>query len=68
MNNPIEMLKMIKNPKEFVMNYMKQNNNPVLNNLVKEIEKGNNEAVEKFANNMLKEKGTSLNDIMDFLK
>lgn len=68
MNNPIEMIKMIKNPKGFVMDYMKQNNNPVLNNLVQQVEKGDNQAVEQFANNMLKEKGTSLKDIMDLLK
>lgn len=68
MNNPIEMLKMIKDPRGFVMDYVKKNNNPILNNLVQQVEKGDNKAVEQFADNMLKEKGSSLNDIMDFLK
>lgn len=68
MNNPIEMLKMIKDPRGYVMNYVKNNNNPILNNLVQQVENGDNKAVEEFANNMLKEKGSSLNDIMDFLK
>lgn len=68
MNNPLEMIKMIKNPKQYVMDYMKQNNNPILNNLVQEAEKGNNQAVETFANNILKQQGMDLNDIMNSLK
>lgn len=68
MNNPLEMIKMIKNPKQYVMDYMKQNNNPILNNLVQEAEKGNNQAVENFANNILKQQGMDLNDIMNNLK
>lgn len=68
MNNPLDMLKMIKNPKQYVMDYMKQNNNPILNNLVQEAEKGNNQVIENFANNMLKEQGLNLNDIMNNLK
>lgn len=66
--NPIEIFKMIKNPKEFVMNYMKANNNPILNNLIKQAESGNKEEIEKFANNMLQEKGINLNDIMKQVK
>lgn len=68
MNNPIEMIKAIKNPKEFVMNYMKQNNNPILNNLINEAQKGNTQSIEQFANNMLKEKGLNINDILNSLK
>lgn len=68
MNNPIEIIKAIKNPKQYVMDYMKQNNNPILNNLVQEAEKGNNQAVETFANNLLKQQGMDLNDIMNNLK
>lgn len=68
MNNPIEMIKAIKNPKEFVMNYMKQNNNPILNNLINEAQKGNTQSIEQFANNMLKEKGMNINDILNSLK
>lgn len=68
MNNPIELIKAIKNPKEFVMNYMKQNNNPILNNLIQEAEKGNNKAVEQFANNILKEQGMDLNELMKNFK
>ena len=42
MNNPIQlmnMLKGIKNPKEAVINMMKTNNNPMIKNLVEMAEK-----------------------------
>lgn len=68
MNNPLELLKAIKNPKEYVMNYIKNNNNPIINNLVKEAENGNEKAIKDFANNMLKEKGMNIDEIMNTLK
>lgn len=68
MNNPIDMIKAIKNPQEFVMNYVKQNSNPILNNLVEQAQSGNTKKVEEFANNILKEQGLDLNDIMNSLK
>lgn len=64
MNNPLELIKMIKNPKEYVMNYAKNNSNPIINNLINEAQKGNNVEVEKIANNILKERGINLNDII----
>lgn len=67
-NNPLQMIKMIKDPKGFVMDYMKSNNNPILNNLLKEAEKGNEKAIEDFANNLLKQQGMNLNDIINNLK
>lgn len=67
-NNPLQMIKMIKDPKGFVMDYMKSNNNPILNNLLKEAENGNEKAIEDFANNLLKQQGMNLNDIINNLK
>lgn len=62
MNNPLDLLKAITNPKQFVMNYMKQNNNPILNNMIEQAEKGNTKEVEQIARNLCKERG------MDFDK
>lgn len=62
MNNPLDLIKMITNPKQFVMNYMKQNNNPILNNMIEQAEKGNTKEVEQIARNICKERG------MDFDK
>lgn len=68
MNNPIDLLKAIKKPQQFVENYMKQNNNPILNNLITQAKNGDTQALESFANNVLKEKGMSLQDIIQLIK
>lgn len=68
MNNPIEMLKMIKNPKEFVMNYAKQNNNPMMNNLMQMAEKNDVQGLENFARNLFKEQGRNFDEIKDLFK
>ena len=57
MNNPLQMLKMIKNPKQFAMNIIKKNNNPVFNNLIDMANKNDTEGLQKFARNVFKEKG-----------
>ena len=44
-------------PKGIVMNIMGGNKNPIFNNLVEMAEKGDNQGVEKFAKNIMKEKG-----------
>lgn len=44
------------NPKELLLNFMQQNNqNPMINNLIKSAQQGNFKAVENFARNMFKE-------------
>lgn len=68
MNNPLEFIKMIKNPQEFVTNYMKQNSNPMLNNLIQMAQKGDKQGVENFARNFFKEKGQDFDDIMSNFK
>lgn len=55
--NQLDFIKMIKNPKEFVMNYAKQNNNPMLNNLIGMAEKNDTKGIETFARNLMKQQG-----------
>lgn len=55
--NPFDLLKAIQNPRDFVMNYVKQNNNPIINNMVEQAEKGNSKEIENIARNICKEKG-----------
>ena len=55
--NPMDMLKSIKNPKEFVNNYVRQNNSPILNNLVQMAQQNDVKGLENFARNFLKEQG-----------
>ena len=53
----VEILRSITNPKQFVMNNLGINNNPMVGNLIKMAQNGDREGVENFARNMFKEKG-----------
>ena len=72
MNNPmqfINMLKSVKNPKDAVINIIKTNNNPMVKNLVEMAEKGDNQGIESFARNLLKEQGRDFDSEMnEFIK
>ena len=60
--NPMEFMKGIKNPKQFVMNMLKQNQNPMAIQLMQMVNSGNTKQIEQFARNVCKESG------MDFDK
>ena len=60
--NPMEFMKGIKNPKQFVMNMLKQNQNPMAMQLMQMVKNGNTNQIEQFARNVCKERG------MDFDK
>lgn len=60
--NPIEMIKNIKNPQEFLKSFVNNNSNPMLGQLLKMAQNGNPQEVETFARNICKERG------MDFDK
>ena len=60
--NPIEFMKGIKNPQQFVMNMLKQNQDPMAIQLMQMVKNGNTNQIEQFARNICKERG------MDFDK
>lgn len=60
--NPIEMIKNIKSPQQFLNGFMNNNTNPMLGQLLKMAQNGNPQEVETFARNICKERG------MDFDK
>ena len=60
--NPMEFMKGIKNPQQFVMNMLKQNQNPMATQLMQMVKNGNTNQIEQFARNICKERG------MDFDK
>lgn len=68
MNNPMEIMQMIKNvknPKEFVMNYVnKNNNNPIVQNLMQMAQKNDKKGLEQFATNFFKEQGMDFQEII----
>lgn len=68
------------NPTNFIKNYMLRGltpkgivkqlagGNPILSNLINMAEKGDNEGVENFARNMLKERGMNLDEELSKFK
>ena len=68
MNNPLEFIKAIKNPREFVINYAKQNNNPMINNLIQMAEKKDTKGLENFAKNFFEQQGLDFNKIKEQFK
>ena len=60
--NPMEFMKGIKNPQQFVMNMLKQNQDPMAIQLMQMVKNGNTNQIEQFARNVCKERG------MDFDK
>lgn len=68
MNNPLQMLKAIKNPKQFAMNLIKKNGNPIFNNLTDMAEKGDTQGLQNFARNIFKEHGEDFDkEFQDFM-
>lgn len=67
--NPIEFIRGIQNPKQFVMNMMKQNTNPMLNNLMQMGQNGNTKGVENFARDLFKQQNRDFDkEYAEFLK
>lgn len=57
MNNPLEMLQALKNPKQFAINLIGKNNNPIFKNLIEMANKNDTKGIEEFARNFFKEQG-----------
>lgn len=67
-----QLFKSMKNPKQFVLNMVKQNNNPVFNNLIDMANKNDIEGIKKFGQNLFKEQNRDFdkefNDFMNTFK
>lgn len=53
--NPMEFMKGIKNPKQFVINMLKQSQNSMAIQLMQMVKNGNTNQIEQFARNICKE-------------
>ena len=58
----------MKDPKQIVINALKNNSNPILNNLMKMAEQGNVSGVEQFARNLMKEQGRDFDKELEMFK
>ena len=67
--NPMEFMKGIKNPQQFVMNMLKQNQNPMATQLMQMVKNGNTNQIEQFARNICKERGMDFDkSFVEFMK
>ena len=67
--NPMEFLRGIKNPQQFVMNMLKQNQNPMAIQLMQIVKNGNTNQIEQFARNICKERGMDFDEsFAEFMK
>ena len=73
MMNPMQLMQMIRgggNPQQAINNMMKQQsgNNPVIDNAINMMEKGDNAGIEKLARNLCKERNINPDDILSQVK
>ena len=73
MMNPMQLMQMIRgggNPQQALINMMKQQsgNNPVIDNAINMMEKGDNAGIEKLARNLCKERNINPDDILSQVK
>ena len=73
MMNPLQIMQMIKNggnPQQTIMNMMKQQagSNPVMNNALQMMEKGDNAGLENLARNLCTEKGINADEAFNQIK
>lgn len=71
--NPIQLMQMMKNgrnPRQMLMNMMKQQagTNPVLNNALQMMEKGDSKGLEQLCRNLGKEKNVDIDQMMNQIK
>lgn len=71
MFNIQQLLKSGKNPRDLMINYLSNNNNPIAQNVLEMANNNDIEGIEKFARNYLKEQGrdfdTEVKQIQDLL-
>lgn len=73
MMNPMQIMQMMKNggnPQQMIMNMMRQQagNNPVMNNALQMMEKGDNAGLENLARNLCKERNINPDETFNQIK
>ena len=67
--NPMDFIRGIKNPEQFIKGAISNNTNPMLGQLLKMAQNGNSKEIEAFARNIFKEKGRDFDtEFSDFIK
>ena len=64
--NPMQFMNMMQNPKEFLSQMMNNSNimqNPMARNAIEMYKNGDSKGLQKMAENLAKERGTTVNDM-----
>ena len=67
MNNPFQLMQMMKNPQAFLQQAM-QSGNPIVKNAIEMYQKGDADGINKLAQNLCHEKGLNMQDIEKQIK
>ena len=67
MNNPMQLMQMMKNPQAFLQQAM-QSGNPIVKNAIEMYQRGDKEGINQLAQNLCKERGTSYEEMVNQLK
>ena len=71
MNNIFQMMQAVKNPQQFmeqIMNNSEVMQNPIAQNTINMLQKGDKKGLEELARNMCKEKGINADDALKQIK
>ena len=67
MNNPMQLMQMMKNPQAILQQTM-QSGNPIIKNAIEMYQRGDKEGINQLAQNLCKERGTSYDEMVNQLK
>lgn len=66
MNNPVEFIKMIRNPQQMIQQIMCNNSamqNPIMQNGIRMMQNGDTEGIKGLVENICKERGTTVEEV-----
>jgi hypothetical protein len=67
MNNPMQLMQMMKNPQAILQQAM-QSGNPIIKNAIEMYQRGDKDGINQLAQNLCKERGTSYDEMVNQLK
>jgi hypothetical protein len=63
MNNPMQLMQMMKNPQAILQQAM-QSGNPIIKNAIEMYQRGDSKGIEELARNLCSEKGTTYEEML----
>ena len=67
MNNPMQLMQLMRNPQAILQQAM-QSGNPIIKNAIEMYQRGDKDGINQLAQNLCKERGTSYDEMVNQLK